>query len=310
MATAAADRVERILSVLPWVAQSPGVTVAELAERFGMDEATLRDDLSLVFVEVGVHPFTPDTMIDVLYDGDRVSVHLGEYFRRPLRLTHDEGLRLLASARAVQEGPFPDDLLDGAISKLAAALGAGDAVEVRLGDADPDVLRLLGEAVTARRRVRLDYVSFGRDERSDRAVDPWRLVPHEGHWYLQAWCHDAAGERMFRVDRVHDAEVLDESVSTTPPPGDGTDWDLGGGRRVELLLPPETAWVAEEYPATDVEPLDDGRIRVVLAVGAAAWLERLLLRLGPHVEGTDLDSGDPLAPVAAGAAHRILRQYR
>jgi proteasome accessory factor C len=310
MAATAADRVERILSVLPWVAESPGVTVAALADRFGMDEATLRDDLSLVFVEVGVHPFTPDTMIDVLYDGDQVSVHLGEYFRRPLRLTHDEGLRLLASARAVQEGPYPDDLLDGAIAKLAAALGAGDAVEVRLGDADPDVLRLLGEAVTARRRVRLDYVSFGRDERSEREVDPWRLVPHEGHWYLQAWCHAAAGERMFRVDRVHDAAVLDEPVATTPAPDDGTDWDLGGGPRVELLLPPDAAWVAEEYPATEVAERPDGRIRVVLAVGATPWLERLLLQLGPSVEGTDLDTGASLAPIAAGAARRILSRYR
>ena len=41
--------------------------------------------------------------------------------------------------------------------------------------------------------------------------------------------------------------------------------------------------MVESYPAEDAEERPDGSWRVVLAVSERAWLERLLLDLGPAV---------------------------
>jgi proteasome accessory factor C len=75
---------------------------------------------------------------------------------------------------------------------------------------------------------------------------------------------------------------------------------------VTLLLPRSARWVVETYPMTSVEELDDGSMRVRLAVSGRRWLERLLLRVGPEgrVEG-------PAEFVGASAevADRLLARY-
>ena len=55
-----------------------------------------------------------------------------------------------------------------------------------------------------------------RDERTERTVDPMRLLLVDGKWYLEAWCRRAEGVRLFRLDRVDDVVVLDEPAA--PPP--------------------------------------------------------------------------------------------
>ena len=73
-----------------------------------------------------------------------------------------------------------------------------------------------------------------------------------------------------------------------------------------LRLAPTAAWVAEAYPTQSVTERPDGTLDVVLTVSEPAWLERLLLRLGPEAEVVD-----PPALRAAGAAvaRRVLARY-
>jgi proteasome accessory factor C len=54
-------------------------------------------------------------------------------------------------------------------------------------------------------------------------------------------------------------------------------------------------WIAEEHPVQDVTDLQDGRLRVTLAVADERWLVRLLLRTGPAV--AVLDRPDIVAAV-------------
>jgi hypothetical protein len=56
------------------------------------------------------------------------------------------------------------------------------------------------------------------------------------------------------------------------------------------LLNAADTWVPESYPVESVEEMADGRLKVVLVANERAWLERLLLRLGPTASLAD---GDP-----------------
>ena len=309
----ATERVQRILAVLPWIVQHQGSTVGEICERFGLQRKELVDDLDFVFYNVGLHPFTPDMLAEVSITDDRVHVHLGDYFRRPLRLTHEEALTLLAAGRALtaRPGTDPDGTLGRAVDKLSTALGEGaiEAVEVALGEADPDVLAAVRAGVDARRQLSIDYYSYGRDEHTRRRVDPYRLVAREGHWYLLARCHMAEGERLFRVDRIRSATVEDATFDEPAEAPDASFELSESPRTVEVVAPPDAAWVATTYPVDEITELDDGRLRVVLPVTATPWLERLLLRLGPDAATTDLGTGDSLAPTTAAAARRVLARY-
>ncbi|UDY36386.1 helix-turn-helix transcriptional regulator [Dermatobacter hominis] len=312
----ASERVERILSVLPWIVEEPGTTVEQVCDRFGMTERDLRADLDLLMYEVGIHPFTPDARVDAIVEDDgRIFVHLGDYFRRPLRLTPDEALVLYAAGRALLDRPDPDPVLARAVDKLSRVLGEGvaDAVDVRLGDADPAVLSTVRQAAEDGRRLRIDYYSFGRDERSVREVDPVRVAALGGHWYLTAWCHTAQDVRAFRVDRITTAELTGDPVEAHAGAGEDDqhpDGDLSEGRPVVLVVDAGDEWIVEAFPTTSVSAEGDGRVRVELRVTAEPWLQRLLLRLGSGAEANDATTGEDLRPLAADAAARVLRRYR
>jgi predicted DNA-binding transcriptional regulator YafY len=60
------------------------------------------------------------------------------------------------------------------------------------------------------------YVS-AREEGTERAFDPYGLVYRAGRWYAVGWCHLRGGVRVFRMDRVQQAELRPETF--TPPAG-------------------------------------------------------------------------------------------
>src|ERR671916_317712 len=78
--------------------------------------------------------------------------------------------------------------------------------------ADSETLLTLAAAVGERRRVRLHYRS-GWTGVSDRAVDPYGVMQREGYWYAAGHCHLRGGMRLFRLDRVLEAEMLDDTFA-------------------------------------------------------------------------------------------------
>jgi proteasome accessory factor C len=125
-----------------------------------------------------------------------------------------------------------------------------------------------------------------RDEESERVVDPHAVVTHHGVDYLDAWCHSAEAPRLFRLDRIHEADVLDSAIVTDPSEtrdlSDGVFASGDEATPVTLALLPEARWVEEYYAVQAVRPGPDGTSEVDLLVGDERWLERLLLRLAPY----------------------------
>jgi proteasome accessory factor C len=131
-----------------------------------------------------------------------------------------------------------------------------------------------------------------------------------GQWYLSAYCHAVDDERLFRIDRMRAATLLDTPVER----GEGTVANAvfnarADDPRVTLELTRAGRWVAEQYPVERTTEMRGGKLRVTLAVSERAWLERLLLRLGP--DGRVTKTSEPaLADAGRQAACRLLEQYR
>jgi len=313
--TTASDRFLRLLTVVPWIAAQDGPRLEEVCERFGMTRKQLLDDLQIIPL-VGLPPYTPDTLIDVTIEGDRVWLRFADVFARPLQLTPDQGLALVAAGAAWRElpGADPEGPLATALDKVAGVLGVdpGDAVSVALGDTRPGLLDSLRRAAAEHRRVRIDYYAYSRDERTTREVDPYALFADEGAWYVRGHCHMAGGERLFRIDRIYDVDVLDTRFTPPPAaatPADGEVFTPGPEvARVTLELAPSARWVIETYPVDAVDERDDGSLRVRLAVSAQPWLARLLVRLGPDARVVEADD-EALLHAGADAARRVLARY-
>ena len=332
-----ASRLRRLLAILAWLAQVGEAPIDETADRFGLAPEDLVAELEMAAC-CGVPPYTPDQLMEIVVTDTSVSIRVGTSLARPRRLSPSEGFALATSARALLAvtGSDGSGALSRALAKLDRALG-GEEIEVEL-DA-PALLPLVQDALVAYRPLRVSYYSASTDRVTDREIAPLRLFASEGHWYVDAWCRTAGDLRRFRVDRISSAETLDAgfppeadrppavaaSPGADPPVGPDResadadrdpelrrDRDLDPfvpgpeSRRVRLSLDPSTAWLVESVPATGPPTTVGDRIEIELFVGGDAWLERLLLRLGPAARVLDPPEYRTLA---AAAAARVLRRY-
>jgi predicted DNA-binding transcriptional regulator YafY len=115
---------------------------------------------------------------------------------------------------------------------------------------------VVATALLGRRRLRMTYFSRGRNEESERDVSPQRLVHYRDNWYLDAWCHRTEGLRIFALDCVRAAHLLDERaraatarIRFTPERArwvSGEDWHPKQVGRFE----PDGSWTLE-FPYSD-----------------------------------------------------------
>ena len=98
------DRLGRLLNLVPYLLARPGILVAEAAADLGVSEQQLREDLELLWV-CGLPGYGPGDLIDMAFDGDRVTITYDAGIDRPLRLTQDEALALVVALRMLAQVP-------------------------------------------------------------------------------------------------------------------------------------------------------------------------------------------------------------
>jgi predicted DNA-binding transcriptional regulator YafY len=310
----AGDRLNRLLAILVYLARVGEAGLLDLAARFSVSPSELLHDLELAAC-CGVPPYTPDQLIDLLIDEDRVVAEGLRELAHPRRFTPEEGFALAAAARALLAVPGADDEGDlaGALAKLEAALGSSRlAVEVD----SPPALVPLREAVASGEQVEIDYFGASATEPSTRLVDPCQVVVREGRWYLDAWCHRANGLRRFQVDRVQAVRATGRAAKDVASLSERErealarpEAFLGASEAVmaRVVLQPEARFAVEGLVTDGLEELEDGRLVATIPVSdAEGWFGRLLLLLGP---GAEVIEPPALADAGTRAAERALRRY-
>jgi proteasome accessory factor C len=308
MTANAQSQVERMLALVPYLREREGIAVDDVARDFGVKPAQIVKDLNVLWF-CGLPNSVTGDMIDIdmeALEGEGiVKLSNADFLTRPLRLAPHEALALLVALRALRSvsRPAERDAVDRAIKKLETASGdvseQAAAVELHLDPVDATIREAVEEALREERQLDLTYYVPGRDETTQRVVDPMRLIFFDGHSYLEGWCHRAGETRMFRLDRMRRADVLN---TPSAPPLDARVTDLSQGLfqpdaddpEAVLDLAPPAQWVAEYYPIEGAEQRADGRLRIRLRFSDREWLQRLVLRLGGHatlIEPTDLADG-------------------
>jgi proteasome accessory factor C len=333
---ASTSRLQRLLALVPYVISRNVVGLAEAAAVFGVSERQLVDDLNTLWcVELRApDPYCP---IDLSYEGGEIVVSQADPVARPLRLGADEasallvGLRMLAEVPELAAPSAPSAAGSGSsagqdpageqdrgsalarvIAKLEAAAGEAAALSSQVAvqvdsssDAAQLVLTTARKALASGHRLHMTYYVPGRDEDTERDVDPMRLLVVDGRTYLEGYCRRAEAVRLFRIDRVVAIEVLDVAAEV-PPGAEPRDIDHGLYRpgpddmRIVLDLAPGGRWVADYYPCESVQELGDGRLRAELRTADPRWVRRLALRLGER--GTIVAPGQLAEQVRAEAA--------
>jgi proteasome accessory factor C len=217
-------------------------------------------------------------------------IHLGSRgsFRRPLRLSRDEALTLMLGLIGLPGG-----------RDLAARLG-GDFATSQDGK-ETERSWAIGPTPAERMTQLLGLARRGRDEHrkldilysasagepSRRTIEPHQLVQAGKAWYLVAWCEKSKATRRFRVERILEASLLDQSFTPRP--------EVKRVKSPKDLLVAHDAptatvafnsrisrWMEERYPGGKTAA--DWRYVVEFPVADPNWLAREVLQYGAEAE--------------------------
>lgn len=312
--TTAGAQLARILHILPLAGREGGASYDELAESVGVSRDQVVRDLEEVTAREYYHPAGSGNDVRIGLAQDKVNVWSGGQFQRPVRLTWKEaaalhlGLRLLLAER--NDAALRDVLLE-LEARIAWQLPTDlDERIVMMGDAQGhDAIRaLVIQAAKERRRCRIHYLRQGDSEPFSREVDPYVIAYANGSWYLVGFCHARGAARIFRVDRIVEAEMRAECFD---PPADFDVADfLSAGRVFRAEEPTNVTvrygcriarWLLERGEgAAD----GDGNAFVTHEVADPEWLVRHVLQYGPDAEVLEPEE---LRSIARDAVERIIQ---
>lgn len=206
----------RVLTILELLQARPGLSGTAIAAQLEVDRRTVRRYITML-QDLGIPIETTR--------GPHGGYRLRPGFKLPpLMFADDEALAVTLSLIAAERQGLSIDPIatTGALAKIERVLPATlrerlqavrDVVAFHAAPAAPrpdsGILLLLSLAAQRGQRVLLRYQSG--DDATVREVDPYGLVFHWDRWYLAAWCHLRQGLRVFRLDRVQAAELVDES---------------------------------------------------------------------------------------------------
>ncbi|MCV7314018.1 YafY family transcriptional regulator [Mycolicibacillus parakoreensis] len=315
-----AERLVRLLNLVPYLQANPRVHRAKAAADLGVSAEQLASDLYLLFVS-GRPGYLPDDLIDYVdIDADQLEVTFSAGLDFPLRLTSPEATGLLMALRALTDVPGALDATAArsAIAKIEAAAGAATGAAAGLAaveepaPAEGDSAAAVRDAVNTEHALSIDYYAASHDTLSTRVVDPIRVVVIGNHSYLEAWCREADGVRLFRFDRIVDASVLDEPAAPPEPAVQaGTDTSLftadPGLPAAMLRVAPSAAWMFEYYPMRVTADLPDGSCEAAMTYASEQWMTRLMLGFGAEVT---VLAPETLAARVRAAADAALEAYR
>ncbi|KJS63291.1 helix-turn-helix transcriptional regulator [Streptomyces rubellomurinus] len=321
----------RVLTLLELLQSGGTRTAAELADRLGVEERTVRryvDQLIDLDVPVqslrgryGGYRLAPGYRLPplMLSDDEALAVLLGLVAGRRAGLTtRDRTANETASAKIRRVLPkHVARRLDTVLEALAFTDRPGE-----FDTPDAGLLLTVADAVRHRRPVSIRYTDRG-GRRTERTLHAYGIVAHAGRWYVTGEDPGIGEDRTFRLDRIADARTLPGSFD--PPAGpDPAQRVLSGfataGYRHEVTLrihgtveqvrahlPEAVASVAEHEPTAGQDPAAERWLRVELRVQQLDWLPRTLAALDqPFV----IERPDELRDLVLALADRLTSHAR
>lgn len=176
------------------------------------------------------------------------------------------------------------------LDKLSALfnISSGNWLEVdfsRWGDQQDDnrKFEVLKSAVMHCKCVKITYAG-AYEAVSERIIQPLKLIYKARAWYLKAYCTKKQDYRIFKLTRILDCTILDESFIPHVFPEQESP-----SRQEEVLImlrfPKEMAYrIYDEFDKSQVERQENGDFIVSAQMPEDGWLIGFLLSFGPQVE--------------------------
>lgn len=287
-------KLDRLLAIVIMLLNRNIIQAKELAERFEVSIRTIYRDIEAIN-QAGIPIVT--------YQGMNGGIGLAEGYRLDRNvLTNDELAAIITALRGMSNS-YISDSNERLVEKINSIVPSAQAAEFKLKsdhlliDLSPwggsvrleYKLQLIKQAIEQFNRITFTY-SDANGELTTRIVEPYTLVLKGRHWYVEAICLKRGEFRLFKLLRMKEPTLLDESFTRGTAPSRensfGQKW-ISPQQSIQITLrfPSHRQFVAEEW--FGVEELlfqEDGTIIVKPNFPENQWLYSFILSFGADVE--------------------------
>lgn len=257
------------------------VTAKELAERFEVSTRTIYRDIDTLSA-AGIPVYTSKGK------GGGISL-LPDFVLNKAVLTEDEKSDILASLKAVNSVNLSET--DTALKKLSSLLGEAnsDWIEVDFtswanAEGEKKAFNRIKAAILRKNVICFAY-SSGKGEDTRRQVEPLKLCFKGRGWYLYGYCRTRSDYRFFKLRRIKDLAVLDETFNRKAPTQIFTEKNVFTEEYVtlKLKLSPQMAFrVYDEF--IHFEQQEDGSFIAEITYPKGEWIFSYITSFGEHCQ--------------------------
>jgi predicted DNA-binding transcriptional regulator YafY len=202
------SQIERIVYLDRRLREARKVTVNEAAERFEASPRQIKRDIEYLKDRLGApivydrskrHYVYEKTFTDLEFADERILL----YYVLLTSLSSNESYFPVVTRKILDD-------LRGHLSRDYLPISERISYQLSLIDTiDMEHLALITEAMLDGRRLDMRYTN-AKGERSERTIDPERLVNYSGRWYLIAWDTDKSAFRTFHLSRIDSLKMSRE----------------------------------------------------------------------------------------------------
>ena len=281
-------KLERLMAITILLLNRKRVQAQELADRLEVSLRTIYRDLeSLNLAGIPI----------VSYTGAEGGFEIMENFRLDRQmLSFDELIALSTALRGLQSTQaFSSQNLDGLLDKVGALVSKAE--QGRMAGTDQVIIDLnpwkssssernkydtLHKAVSDKRLIRFTYTN-GQGGESERCIEPMGLVLKGYTWYLHGYCLNRDDYRMFRLSRIRNLLILEDTFQRRMVTLSELNENRGpqhDSKMVDLVLRftgPAKVPAEDHFDSDEIERQPDGSLIVRVRYPDNDWLIGFLL---------------------------------
>jgi predicted DNA-binding transcriptional regulator YafY len=277
-------QISRLFQIIYLLLEKKSITAGELAERFEVSVRTIYRDIDAL-CQAGIPIYASQ--------GKGGGISLVDNFVLDKSLFSErEQDKILLSLQSLSALQYPE--LDEVLSKLSGIFKRSNVswIEVDFSDWGSDkskkeVFSLLKDGILEQRVITFSYFN-SNGEKSNRKIEPFKLLFKHKDWYLQGYCLGKEALRTFKINRITNIHITEEQcvhqVSKDYISNSAAEADK---ERINLILKisKEGAYrVYDDFDEENITKSKDGSYIVNVSMPKGEWIYNYLLSFGTVLE--------------------------
>lgn len=277
-------QINRLFEIVYILLDKKTVTARALSEHFEVSQRTIYRDIEILS-QAGIPIYTAKGR------GGGISL-LSEYVLNKSLLSDTEQNEIISALQSLKA--LNGRTADPVLNKMAVLFNKNSSnwIDVDFSnwgsdDKEKEKFQLVKAGILGRRVIDFDYYS-SCGEKTNRSIEPLKLLFKGQSWYLYGYCRLKCEGRIFKITRIRNIRMKDETFERETPENIWTETDSGyESRTINLVLrfDAEMAYrLYDEFSAEDIETNPDGSFTVKTWIPQGNWIYGYLMSYGEHIE--------------------------